>query len=102
MRPPATTVAGGFLFDGQAQKVLNADRSQQALPIKKDTFHQIREFSKCLLSRCDWGPFRLPSRSLRSPAAPRCPKKRMTSAQPTPKSKSATSCRTAAQPQLTA
>jgi len=59
-------------FAATSRTVLNVHRSATTLPIKKvDTFNSPGR-SRCLLSICDWGPFRLPSRSLpRHPAASR-------------------------------
>ncbi len=93
---PCDTVAGGFLLPGAAERYsMPPTAAKCCSPRTNDTFIVIPGRTTCLLSTCDWGPFRLPSHCLPPPAAARLLKKNTTSAPPTPKSRSATSCPTA-------
>src|SRR6185369_17711045 len=98
-RPPRRR-RGGLFVAGRGRKVFNvfpraAKRSNQK---KDDTSILILGRSKCPLSTCDWEPLRRPSHCSPRPAAAHWHKRNTTPAPAIPKSRSATSCRTAGRP----
>ena len=92
--PPATPSQGAFCCWDTAEGIQCRPTAAKRR-LQKRTIISDPGRSECLLSNCEWGPSRLPSRCLLRPAALPLRRRNTTSAPPTPKSRSATSCRIA-------
>src|SRR5689334_5939342 len=92
---PLATVARGFLLPEHGGRYSMPTNGHE-VPVSKNMTHHHPGRHECPLTTCAWEPWRLPSRCLLRPAALLSHRRNTTPALPTPKSRSATSCRTRA------